>query len=123
MTKYNTYFCGNDPIPIENKTSTPIKAVHMNAARKKLNAAKSRRNINMLSNELQGVQKIMIKNLDDVLQRGVAINELDSKASNLSMMSQNYRKNASLLNTKATFAKVVAGSILFICFALYFWVL
>lgn len=77
----------------------------------------------MLSNELQGVQKIMVQNIGDVLQRGIAISDLDSKASNLSLMSQNYKKNASLLNTKATFAKVVAGSVLFIFFVLYFWVL
>lgn len=77
----------------------------------------------MLSNELQGVQKIMVQNIGDVLQRGVAISDLDSKASNLSMMSQNYRDNAKMLNTKALFAKVVAGSIIFICFVLYFWVL
>lgn len=95
----------------------------MQAARKKLSAARSRRNINMLSNDLQDVQRIMVQNIGDVLQRGAAISDLDSKASNLSLMSQNYKKGARLLNTRATYAKVVAGSIIVLCFIMYFWIL
>lgn len=96
---------------------------YIQSARKKLNAARSRRNINAISNDLQDVQRIMVQNIGDVLQRGAAISDLDSKASNLSLMSQNYKKGARLLNTRATYAKVVAGSIIIICFVLYFWVL
>lgn len=96
---------------------------YIQSARKKLNAARSRRNINMLSNDLQDVQRIMVQNIGDVLQRGVAISDLDSKASNLSLMSQNYKKGARLLNTRATYAKVAAASIIVFCFILYFWVL
>lgn len=77
----------------------------------------------MLSNDLKDVQKIMVQNIGDVLQRGVAIDELDSKASNLSLMSQNYKKGAGLLNSRATYAKVAAGGIIIFCFVLYFWVL
>lgn len=77
----------------------------------------------MLSNDLQDVQRIMVQNIGDVLQRGVAISDLDSKASNLSLMSQKYKKGAKLLNTRAAYAKVVAGSVVILCFVLYFWVL
>lgn len=35
--------------------------------------SRSRRNLNQLNNELQDVQKIMVQNIDDVLQRGIAI--------------------------------------------------
>lgn len=96
---------------------------YIQSAKKKLNASRSRRNINMLSNDLQDVQKIMVQNISDVLQRGEAIIDLDSKASNLSLMSQNYKKGARQLNTRATYAKIFAGSILIFCFILYFWVL
>lgn len=96
---------------------------YIQSARKKLNAARSRRNINMLSNDLQDVQRIMVQNIGDVLQRGVAISDLDSKASNLSLMSQNYKKGARLLNTRAAYAKAAAASIIVVCFFLYFWVL
>lgn len=96
---------------------------YIQAARKKLNAAKSRRNINMLSNDLQDVQRIMVQNIGDVLQRGVAISDLDSKASNLSLMSQNYKKGARLLNTRAAYTKAAAAGIIVFCFVLYFWIL
>ena len=96
---------------------------YIQEARKKLNAARSRRNINMLSNDLQDVQRIMVQNIGDVLQRGVAISDLDSKASNLSLMSQNYKKGARLLNTRAMYAKVAAGGIIALCFILYLFVL
>lgn len=93
------------------------------AAKKKFSAARTRRNINQLSNELQDVQRIMVQNIGDVLQRGGAINELDSKASNLSLMSQNYKKGARRLNTRATYAKVAVASIIVFSFVLYFWIL
>lgn len=96
---------------------------YIQSSKKKLNATRSRRNINMLGNDLQDVHRIMVQNIGDVLQRGVAISDLDSKASNLSLMSQNYKKGARLLNTRATYAKVVAGSVIALCFILYFWVL
>lgn len=35
--------------------------------------ARARRNLNQLNTELQDVQKIMVQNIDDVLQRGLAI--------------------------------------------------
>lgn len=38
--------------------------------------SRSRRNLNQLNNELQDVQKIMVQNIDDVLQRGIAISGL-----------------------------------------------
>jgi len=96
---------------------------YIQEARKKLNAARSRRNINMLSNDLQDVQRIMVQNIGDVLQRGVAISDLDSKASNLSLMSQNYKKGARLLNSRAMYAKVAACGIIALCFILYIFVL
>lgn len=79
--------------------------------------------MNRLNNDLQDVQRIMVQNIGDVLQRGVAINDLDSKASNLSLMSQNYKKGARLLNARATYAKLAAGGIIILCFVLYFWIL
>jgi vesicle transport protein SEC22 len=38
--------------------------------------ARARRNLNQLNTELQDVQKIMVQNIDDVLQRGLAISGL-----------------------------------------------
>lgn len=85
--------------------------------------SRARRNLNQLNNELQDVQKIMVQNIDDVLQRGLAITELDNKASNLSELSQKYKKDARYLNLRATYAKVAAVGVVVFVVVMYFWVL
>jgi len=90
-------------------------------AKKSILDARGRRHLNQLNSELQDVQRIMVQNIDDVLQRGVAISELDNKASNLSMMSQKYRKDARYLNLSQTYAKVAAAGVIVTVIILYFW--
>ena len=96
---------------------------YIQKAKRSFMDARARRNLNQLNSELQDVQRIMVQNIDDVLNRGLAISDLDSKASNLSLMSQKYRKDVRYLNLRSTYAKAAAaGVILFVVF-LYFWVL
>ncbi|XP_023216559.1 vesicle-trafficking protein SEC22b [Centruroides vittatus] len=96
---------------------------YIQKTKKSYTDARARRNLSHLNVELQDVQRIMIQNIDDVLQRGAALSELDNKASNLSILSQKYKKESHYLNLKSTYAKVAAvGVIVFVCF-LYFWVL
>lgn len=85
--------------------------------------ARARRNLNNLNNELQDVQRIMVQNIDDVLQRGSALSELDSKANSLSILSQKYKKDARYLNLKSAYAKAAAAAVVLFVFVLYFWVL
>jgi len=114
---------------------------YIQKAKKSFMDARARRNLNQLNTELQDVQRIMVQNIDDVLQRGVAISgshqsllwtcfkmyfffiELDNKASNLSMMSQKYKKDARYLNLSQTYAKAAAAGVIFFVVVLYFWVL
>lgn len=49
--------------------------------------------------------------------------ELDTKAQNLSILSQKYKKDATYLNTKSMYVKAAAGCIVVVVFLLYFWVL
>lgn len=56
-------------------------------------------------------------------QRSFIIAELDSKAQNLSMLSQKYKKDATYLNMKSMYVKAAAGVVVFFVFILYFWVL
>ena len=85
--------------------------------------SRTRRNLNNLNTELQDVQRIMVQNIDDVLQRGAVLSELDTKAQNLSMLSQQYKKDASILNSKSMMVKGAAiGAVLFV-FIMYFWIL
>ncbi|KAL1279833.1 hypothetical protein QQF64_014433 [Cirrhinus molitorella] len=75
------------------------------------------------NSELHDVQRIMVANIEEVLQRGEALSALDSKASNLSSLSKKYRSDAKYLNTRSTYAKVAAGAVIFITLIVYvrFW--
>lgn len=95
---------------------------YIQKAKKTYTDSRARRNLNSLNSELQDVQRIMVQNIDDVLQRGAVLSELDNKAQNLSMLSQKYRKDATYLNTKSFYMKVAAGCVLFAVVVLYFWI-
>lgn len=84
--------------------------------------SRARRNLTSLNNELQDVQRIMVQNIDDVLQRGSVISELDTKASNLSLLSQKYKKDARYLNLRSTYAKLAAVSVIVFVGFLYFYI-
>ncbi|KAM6473301.1 vesicle-trafficking protein SEC22b-B-like [Liasis olivaceus] len=83
----------------------------------------SKRHLSSINLELQDVQKIMVTNIEEVLQRGEALSALDSKASNLSTLSKKYRHDAKILNSRSAYAKAAATSFIFVMFLLYvrFW--
>ncbi|KAJ8957607.1 hypothetical protein NQ314_006533 [Rhamnusium bicolor] len=85
--------------------------------------SRSRRNLNTINNQLHDVQRIMVQNIDDVLQRGTVLSELDTKTQNLSMLTEKYKKDATYLNTKSMYVKAAIGGIVVLVFFLYFWVL
>uniref|UniRef100_A0A182RJU5 Uncharacterized protein n=1 Tax=Anopheles funestus TaxID=62324 RepID=A0A182RJU5_ANOFN len=91
--------------------------IYIQKARKTLT---DRRNINTINNQLQDVQRIMVQNIDDVLQRGTVLSELDTKTQNLSMLSQKYKKDASYLNRKSLYVKGAVAGIILIVFVLFF---
>lgn len=95
--------------------------VYIQKAKKQL--TDRRRNINTINTQLQDVQRIMVQNIDDVLQRGTVLSELDTKTQNLSIMSQKYKKDATYLNRKSMYVKAAAAGIVLIVFILYFWIL
>ncbi|XP_033228252.1 vesicle-trafficking protein SEC22b-B [Belonocnema kinseyi] len=96
---------------------------YIQKAKKTFSDTRSRRNMNALNNQLQDVQRIMVQNIDDVLQRGTVLSELDTKTQNLSMLSQKYRKDAAHLNSKSMYIKAVAGIVALLVFLLYFFIL
>ncbi|CAH1106029.1 unnamed protein product [Psylliodes chrysocephalus] len=96
---------------------------YIQKAKKQFSDSRSRRNLNVINNQLQDVQRIMVQNIDDVLQRGTVLSELDSKTQNLSMLTEKYKKDATYLNTKSMYVKAAVGGIVFLVFILYFWVL
>ncbi|XP_063966044.1 vesicle-trafficking protein SEC22b-like [Lytechinus pictus] len=84
---------------------------------------RTRRNLANINTELQDVQKIMVQNIDDVMKRGVGLEELDNKASNLSTISKKYRQDAKALNLRSRNAKIAAILVIIflVSLALYFW--
>ncbi|KAL3277297.1 hypothetical protein HHI36_012647 [Cryptolaemus montrouzieri] len=96
---------------------------YIQKAKKVFTDSRSRRNLNAINNQLQDVQRIMVQNIDDVLQRGTVLAELDTKTQNLSILSQKYKKDATYLNTKSFYVKLAAGGVVLLVFFLYFWVL
>ncbi|KAM8851220.1 vesicle-trafficking protein SEC22b-A [Spinachia spinachia] len=85
--------------------------------------SRARRNFGSINTELQDVQRIMVANIEEVLQRGESLSALDTKASNLTSLSKKYRSDAKYLNTRSTYAKVAAVSVFFITLIIYvrFW--
>ena len=84
---------------------------------------RSRKNLADLNTELQDVQRIMVQNIDDVLQRGAVLSELENKAGTLGEMSRKYKKDAESLN--ATSLAVIAGACgggFLLILLLYFWI-
>ena len=49
----------------------------------------------------------MVQNIDDVMQRGTILSELENKSTHLNEMSRKYKKDAEKLN--ATSLAVIAG--------------
>ncbi|XP_014210729.1 vesicle-trafficking protein SEC22b-B isoform X1 [Copidosoma floridanum] len=96
---------------------------YLKKAKNTFSDGRARRNMNVLNNQLQDVQRIMVQNIDDVLQRGTVLSELDTKAHGLLTMSTKYRKDAAYLNYKSVYIKAVAGLVAFSVFVLYFFIL
>lgn len=51
----------------------PCTDTYIQKARKIFTDSRVRRNLNSLNTELQDVQRIMVQNIDDVLQRGTVL--------------------------------------------------
>nr|SVE76740.1 EOG090X0HBC [Daphnia longispina] len=95
---------------------------YIQKARRSFMDSRTRRNLTAINTELQDVQRIMVRNIDDVLQRGSLLSDLDNKAQTLSMSSQRYKKDARNLNMQSTYAKIGAAAVVLLVFVLYFWV-
>ena len=113
---------------------------YIQKAKKTYQDSRSRRNLNTLNTELHDVQRIMVQNIDDVLQRGAVLSgktklqtsnfwcqkywfcftELDTKAQNLKHHSSKYKKDASLLNATSWMAIGAGGTILFLVFFIWY---
>lgn len=84
---------------------------YIQKAKRSYSDQRNSRNVHLekVSTELQGVQKIMLGNIDDVLKRGKALDELARNSSTLDQYAGKYRKEAKQLNNMSLYVKVAAG--------------
>lgn len=71
-----TLFCGRSwkiTMIFPNKCIGQFSDTYIQKARKNYQDSRARRNLNRLNDELHDVQRIMVQNIDDVLQRGEQI--------------------------------------------------
>jgi len=93
---------------------------YIQKAKKTYQDSRSRRNLGTLNTELHDVQRIMVQNIDDVLQRGAVLSELDTKAQNLKFHSDQYKKDAAKLNATSLVAIGAGASILLFIFFIWY---
>lgn len=86
--------------------------------------SRSPKQLSKISTELADVQRIMVQNIEDVIQRGEQLSVLDDKASSLSMMSKQYKKESHQLNINAQQWKYIAAGVgcVFLFLFLRYWV-
>ncbi|XP_001634368.2 vesicle-trafficking protein SEC22b isoform X1 [Nematostella vectensis] len=96
---------------------------YMQKAKRNYQDSRTRRNLNRLNDELVDVQRVMVQNIDDVLQRGEQLSVLDDKAGNLRFVSEKYKKDAAYLNLRSAYAKYAALGIVCTIIIIYvrFW--
>ncbi|KAL5251173.1 hypothetical protein ACHWQZ_G016772 [Mnemiopsis leidyi] len=86
--------------------------------------SRSPKQLSKINNDLADVQRIMVQNIEDVIQRGEQLSVLDNKANNLSMMSRQYKKESHQLNLNAQQWKYIAAGVGFVFLFLFlrYWV-
>merc|ERR1712088_554392 len=93
---------------------------YIQKAKKTYQDSRSRRNLGTLNTELHDVQRIMVQNIDDVLQRGAVLSELDTKSQNLNHHSSKYKQDAATLNATSLVAIGAGASILLFIFFIWY---
>jgi len=94
---------------------------YIQKSKKNYTDSRASANLNNLNVELQDVQRIMVQNIDDVLQRGESLSALDDKAHNLASLSQKYRKDAAYLNMRSAYWKYALFCVLLLILFSYIY--
>eukprot|EP00824_Muranothrix_gubernata_P020225 TRINITY_DN4048_c0_g1_i1.p2 TRINITY_DN4048_c0_g1~~TRINITY_DN4048_c0_g1_i1.p2 ORF type:complete len:216 (+),score=33.15 TRINITY_DN4048_c0_g1_i1:110-757(+) len=82
---------------------------------------RTQRNIEKLSKDLQDVQKVMTKNIEDVLNRGERLETVSALSSTLANETRRYVKNARSLNMQALIRKYGPLAVVFLIVLFLLW--
>ena len=77
--------------------------------------------VNLLNTELNDIQRIMLKNVEDILDRGEKLSDVDLKVQDLRNQSKVFEKNASELNSNSMVAIITGSSILLLIFIIWYY--
>ena len=79
--------------------------------------------VNLLNTELNDIQRIMLENVQDILNRGEKLSDVDLKVQDLRNQSKVFEKNASELNSNSMAAIITGSSILLLIFIFWYYLL
>jgi len=79
---------------------------YIQKAKKQILDTRNHTAIKNVASELKDVHKIMVANLDEVLQRGTALSDMQNKSSDLLGFSKKYREDAKKINARSNMLKV-----------------
>ena len=79
--------------------------------------------VNLLNTELNDIQRIMLKNVEDILDRGEKLSDVDLKVQDLRNQSKVFEKNASELNSNSMASIITGSSILLLIFIIWYYLL
>ena len=83
----------------------------------------NRSKVNLLNTELNDIQRIMLENVQDILDRGEKLSDVDLKVQDLRNQSKVFEKNASDLNSNSMAAIITGSSILLLIFIIWYYLL
>ena len=83
----------------------------------------NRSKVNLLHTELNDIQRIMLKNVEDILNRGEKLSDVDLKVQDLRNQSKVFEKNASELNSNSMAAIISCSSIVLLIFIIWYYLL
>jgi vesicle transport protein SEC22 len=79
---------------------------YIQKAKKTITDTRNHSGLNNVAAQLVDVHKIMVANLDEVLQRGTSLDSMVGKSQNLLGYSQKYREDAKALNRRSNMMKI-----------------
>eukprot|EP00029_Vermamoeba_vermiformis_P001352 TRINITY_DN11525_c0_g1_i1.p1 TRINITY_DN11525_c0_g1~~TRINITY_DN11525_c0_g1_i1.p1 ORF type:complete len:218 (+),score=26.18 TRINITY_DN11525_c0_g1_i1:32-685(+) len=86
---------------------------------------KSQRNLNKVSSDLKDINRIMTKNIQDIVNRGAKLDEIGNRAEQLTMKTDKYKKHTVDLNRMyfwRTYGPIMGGvGIILLLIILRFW--
>ena len=112
---------------INSKNLRPYPFIEFNSyiqkTKKKFQDNRRSSKVNLLNTELNDIQRIMLENVQDILNRGEKLSDVDLKVQDLRNQSKVFEKNASELNSNSMAVIITGSSIVLLIFIIWYYLL